>query len=411
MNPRPDKKDTKLFTPSILLFLVSQNFSIFGSSVVGYAIIWYVTLQTSSGTWMMGVTLATMVPHLIISLNSGVWADRYNRKYLIMLSDGFIAAATFALFLLFFMGYKHLELLLAVSVIRSLGSGIQSPAVNAIFPQLVPKEHLTRIQGINQSVNSVLLLLSPAVGGIVLSLMNISWAFLLDVISASIAIVVFAFIKVDKTKRTSEAFSVRKDMREGLSYTFGNPVLKNLILYYTFAFFLVTPAAILTPLLVERSFGPEIWKLTANEIAWTVGSLVGGVFITIKGQFKDKVRTIALTLVGFGVGFALLGIAKPFSLYLVVMLVVGIFMPILATAETVLIQEIVEPSKMGRVFSIVELIVGFSMPIGILIFGPLADIVSIESLLIVSGVLLVVVGLLYQRSNRRMVATTVPGGQ
>ncbi|HAF85224.1 MAG TPA: hypothetical protein DCG32_02405 [Sphaerochaeta sp.] len=96
---------------------------------------------------------------------------------------------------------------------------------------------------------------------------------------------------------------------------------------------------------------------------------------------------------------------------MVVMLVVGIFMPILATAETVLIQEIVEPSKMGRVFSIVELIVGFSMPIGILIFGPLADIVSIESLLIVSGVLLVVVGLLYQRSNRRMVATTVPGGQ
>ena len=96
---------------------------------------------------------------------------------------------------------------------------------------------------------------------------------------------------------------------------------------------------------------------------------------------------------GFGVGFALLGIAKPFSLYLVVMVLVGIFMPILATAETVLIQEIVEPSMMGRVFSIVELIAGFSMPFGILLFGPLADIVSIESLLIVSGILLVFVGL------------------
>ncbi|MBI9094080.1 MAG: MFS transporter [Sphaerochaeta sp.] len=409
MNPRPDKKDTKLFTPSILLFLVSQNLSIFGSSVVGYAIIWYVTLQTSSGTWMMGVTLATMVPYLLISLYSGVWADRYSRKHLIMLSDGFIAAATFALFLLFSMGYRHLELLLAVSVIRSLGSGIQSPAVNAIFPQLVPKEHLTRIQGINQSVRSVLLLLSPAVGGVVLSLMNISWAFLLDVISAFLAIVVFAFIKVEKIKHTGETFSVRKDMREGLSYTFGNPVLKRLILYYAFAFFLVTPAAILTPLLVERSFGPEIWKLTANEIAWTAGSLVGGVFIAIKGQFKDKVRTIALALVGFGVGFALLGIANPFSLYLVVMLGVGIFTPILSTAETVLIQEIVEPSMMGRVFSIVELIAGFSMPFGILLFGPLADIVSIESLLIVSGILLVGVGLMYQGSNRRMVAAL--GGQ
>ncbi|HKL60293.1 MAG TPA: MFS transporter, partial [Sphaerochaeta sp.] len=279
MNASPDKKTAKLLTPSILLFLISQNLSIFGSSVVGYAIIWYVTLETSSGTWMMGVALATMVPPLLISLYSGVWADRYSRKLLIMLSDGFIAAATLALFILFRMGYRHLELLLAVSVIRSLGSGVQSPAVNAIFPQLVPKEHLTRIQGINQSVRSVLFLLSPAVGGLVLSLMNISWAFLLDVISAGLAIIVFAFIKVEKIKHTDASYSVRKEMAEGLSYTFNNPILKRLIIYYAFAFFLVTPAAILTPLLVERSFGSEIWKLTANEIAWTAGSLLGGLFI------------------------------------------------------------------------------------------------------------------------------------
>ncbi len=411
MNSIPDKKKAKLFTPSILLFLVSQNLSIFGSSVVGYAIIWYVTLETSSGTWMMGVALATMVPPLLISLYSGVWADRYSRKLLIMLSDGFIALATLALFIFFRMGYRHLELLLAVSVIRSLGSGVQGPAINAIFPQLVPKEHLIRIQGINQSVQSVLLLLSPAVGGVVLSLMNISWAFLLDVITAFLAIAVFAFIKVRRIERTSESFSVRKDMREGLTYTFGNPVLKNLILYYAFAFFLVTPAAILTPLLVERSFGPEIWKLTANEIAWTAGSLVGGLFIALKGQFKDKVRTIALAWVGFGIGFTLLGVAKPFFLYLMVMGFVGIFIPILTTAETVLIQEMVEPNKMGRVFSIVELISGFSLPLGILLYGPLADIVSIESLLIVSGLLLILVGLSYQRSNRLMVARIVLSGQ
>ena len=403
MNDISEKKGTKLFTPSILLFLISQNLSIFGSSVVGYAIIWYVTLQTSSGTWMMAVALATMVPPLLVSLYSGVWADRYSRKLLIMLSDGFIALATLALFIFFKMGYKHLELLLAVSVIRSLGSGVQGPAVSAIFPQLVPKEHLTRIQGINQSIRSVLMLLSPAIGGVVLSVMDISWAFMLDVVTALLAIAVFAFIKVGRIARPDKAFSIRKDMAEGLSYTFGNPVLKRLILYYAFAFFLVTPAAILTPLLVERSFGPEIWKLTANEIAWTAGSLLGGLFIALKGQFKDKVHTIALAWVGFGIGFALLGVAKPFFLYLLVMGFVGIFMPILATAESVLIQEIVEPDKMGRVFSIVELIAGFSLPLGILLYGPLADIVSIESMLIVSGLLLVLVGLSYQRSNRLMI--------
>lgn len=403
MNDLPQQGPKKLFTPSIVLFLVSQNLSIFGSSVVAYSIIWYVTLKTSSGVWMMAVTLATMLPYLFISLYSGVWADRYSRKYLIMYSDFFIALATFGLFLAFRMGYSSLWLLLLVSVIRSLGSGIQGPAVSAIFPQLVAQEHLTRIQGINQTIRAVLSLLAPAVGGLVLGLMDISWTFLLDVTTAILALLVFGFIKVGRIERKEGSYSMRSDMREGLSYTFSNPVLRNLISYYAFAFFLVTPAAILTPLLVGRSFGPEIWKLTANEIAWTAGSLAGGVFVSLKGSFKDKVHTIAISLVGFGIGFTLLGVAKPFALYLMVMGFVGIFMPILATAETVLIQEIVEPEKMGRVFSIVELLSGLSMPLGILLYGPLADVVSIESMLIVSGLLLVLVGLLYQRTNRRMI--------
>ncbi|MCW4012623.1 MAG: MFS transporter, partial [Candidatus Bathyarchaeota archaeon] len=145
------KSNNALFTPSVVLFLISQNLSLFGSSVVGYAIIWYITLETSSGVFLMYATLAQMVPHLLISLSSGVWADRYNRKRLIMLSDSFIAIATLALALFYASGSKSITALLAVSVVRSLGSGVQTPAVNAIIPQLVSEEHLVRIQGVNQS--------------------------------------------------------------------------------------------------------------------------------------------------------------------------------------------------------------------------------------------------------------------
>ena len=72
-----------MFTKRVVLFLLSQNLSIFGSSVVGFAIIWYITLETSSGIYLMLATLAQMVPHLLISLYSGVWADRHSRKILI----------------------------------------------------------------------------------------------------------------------------------------------------------------------------------------------------------------------------------------------------------------------------------------------------------------------------------------
>ena len=402
MESRQESVGSDLFTGRIVLFMISQNLSLFGSSVVGFAIIWYITIETSSGIWLMFATLANMVPHLIISLYSGVWADRYRKKYLIMLSDGFIALVTLVLFVLFRMGYQHLELLLVVSVIRSLGSGVQGPAVSAILPQLVPKEHLTRIQGINQSISAVLYMLAPAMGGMVLGLMDLSWTFLLDVLTATIALVIFIFIKVDPIKRAKTDIPVVHAMFEGLRYTFGNSVLRTLIIYYSFAFFLLTPAAILTPLLVERSFGPEVWRLTVNEVSWTVGNLIGGILVSLRGHFNDKVKAIAISLIALGIGFALLGVAPFFSLYLLIMTLVGIFMPILTTAETVMIQKITPANKMGRVFSIVQVLSGSTIPLGMLVYGPLADIVSIESLLIVSGVLMALVGLLYHRTNKRM---------
>lgn len=392
----------ELFTTRIVLFMISQNLSLFGSSVVGYAIIWYITIETSSGIWLMYATLANMVPHLIISLYSGVWADRHRKKYLIMLSDGFIAFVTLILFILFRLGFQHLWLLLLVTVIRSLGTGVQGPAVSAILPQLVPPTHLTRIQGINQSISSVLFMLAPAVGGMVLGFMDISWTFLLDVVTAVIALSIFVFIKVDSIKRAKKDIPVVHAMFEGVRYTFGHPVLRNLIIYYSFAFFLITPAAILTPLLVERSFGPEVWRLTVNEVSWTVGNLIGGVLVSLRGHFNDKVKAIAISLIALGIGFALLGLAPFFSLYLLTMALAGIFMPILTTAETVMIQKITPSNKMGRVFSIVQVLSGSTIPLGMLVYGPLADIVSIESLLIVSGALMALVGLLYQRTNRKL---------
>jgi len=90
-----------------------------GSSVVGFAIIWHVTLQTSSGKWVMLFTIASLLPQVLISPWAGVWADRYNRKNLIMLSDGFIALATLVLALSLWTGYERMELLLIVSLLRS----------------------------------------------------------------------------------------------------------------------------------------------------------------------------------------------------------------------------------------------------------------------------------------------------
>jgi DHA3 family macrolide efflux protein-like MFS transporter len=375
--------------------------SLFGSSVVSFSIIWYITLQTSSGKWVMLFTICSLLPQVLISLWAGVWADRYNRKYIIMLADGVIALVTLGLAIVFWAGYQRMEVLLAISIVRSIGAGVQTPAANALYPQIVPKEKWTKVQGVNQTLNSVLLLLSPAVGGIVLGSMGISWAFILDVITALLAIAVLSFIHIEIVARSAETSPVFTELRQGIAYALNHKLLKHVLLCLGVSFFLVTPAAVLTPLLVERSFGSDVWRLTANEMAWTIGSLIGGVFVSLRGDFKDKIRTVSICLVGFGVTFALLGIANHFTIYLLIMGAAGVFMPIIATALTVLIQENVEATMMGRVFSLVQIVTGSTMPIAILFFGPLADIISIGSILLASGALLAVAGVLYQYTSKR----------
>ncbi len=402
MNINNNHKGTPLFNKKIILFLISQNISLFGSSVVGFAIVWYITLKTSSGMWLTLSTICSMLPQVVISLWGGVWADRYNRKYLIMIADSFIALSTLGLAIAFWSGFQSMTLLLAVSVVRSIGAGIQTPAVNAIYPQLVTQDKLTRIQGINQTLNSVLMLLAPAVGGVVLGSMDIAWAFMLDVITAALAVLIISFIKVEKIERTDNMVSMLTELKQGIDYAFHHPLLRGIIICYAFSFFLITPAAVLTPLLIERSFGNEVWRLTANEIVWTIGSLIGGVFVSVYGDFKDKVRTIAICLVAFGVTFGLLGAVGNFIVYLIIMGTAGFFMPVIATTETVFIQENTQPTMLGRVFSIVQIISASAMPLAILLFGPLADIVSVELILIVSGGLLALVGILYQRSNKNV---------
>lgn len=400
MNTHNSHQDTSLFNRKVVLFLLSQNISLFGSSVVGFAIIWYITLETSSGIWLMLSTICSMLPQVVVSLWGGVWADRHNRKHLIMLSDAFIALSTLGLAIAFWAGFRSMGLILAVSVVRSIGAGIQAPAVNAIFPQLVAQDKLTKVQGINQTLNSLLMLLAPAVGGVVLGSMDIAWAFMIDVVTAALAILILSFIKVEKIQRTDTSVSVLTELKEGIHYTFSHPLLRGIIICYGFSFFLITPAAVLTPLMVERSFGNDVWRLTANEIVWTVGSMVGGVFVSLHGEFKDKIRTIAICLVAFGVTFGLLGVAGNFVVYLIIMGTSGFFMPIIATAETVFIQENTQPTMMGRVFSIVQIISASAMPVAILLFGPLADIVSVEVILIVSGTLLALVGILYHHTQK-----------
>ena len=387
---------------NIIIFLSSQTISLFGSSLVQYAIMWHITLTTQSGMMMTLFILCGFLPTFILSPFAGVWADRYNRKVLIILADGMIAVATLVMAIVFLMGYEAIWLLFVMSAMRAVGAGIQGPAVGAILPQIVPEDKLTKVSGTNGSIQAIIMFVSPMVSAALLTMATLEIIFFIDVITAAIAIVtLLVFLKIKVHAKASEVQTTGyiSDFKAGLIYINNHAFLKKFFLFFALFFILMAPAAFLTPLQVTRSFGDDVWRLTAIEIAFSIGMIAGGAIIASWGGFANKVHTMTLASIVMGICTMALGIMPIFWAYLLFMAIFGVAMPIFNTPTTVLIQERVEGDYLGRIFGVFGMIATSMMPIGMLIFGPMADVVRVEWILLGSGVFMLILGLLLGRDK------------
>jgi len=388
---------TDTWKKQTVLFLTGQSISLFGSMLVQYAILWHITLETRSGVMMTLSIVCGFLPTFFISPFAGIWADRYDRKKLIIAADALIAAVTLGVALLFVFGYEAFWLLFLIMALRSFGAGVQTPAVNAFLPQIVPADRLLRINGINGSIQSLIALVSPVASGALMSAVTLGKIFLIDVATAGVAIfILLIFLKVPAHKKAAQASQTGywQDLREGFRYIGGHGFVKRSFIHCAIYFILISPLAFLTPLQVARSFGGDVWRLTMIEVTFSVGMTAGGLLIASWGGFSNRLHTIAVSSLVTAVCTFALGWPISFALYSVLMGILGLAMMAFQTPFTVLLQEKVDEDHMGRVFGVLGMLSSSLMPLAMLGFGPLADRIPIERLLIVTGLLLGIQGIL-----------------
>ena len=369
----------------VAVFLSGQTVSMFGSMLVQYAIMWHLTLETKSGLVLMASAVFGMLPQAIVSIFGGVWADRLNRKTLIIVADASIAVTTLALAIFMMSGYQELWLIYLTLAIRSTGAGIQSPAVMALIPQLVPTDKLLRVNGIFQSIQSGMMLVAPAAAAGIYASMSIIAIFWVDVVTAIIGIGLLLLISVP-TVRTVVDTGYFTDLAKGVRYTFTHAFVRWLLVLFAIVFLLTVAPSMLTPLMVVRSFGEEVWMLTVNELAFSVGMLLGGLLVAVWGGLRNKVVTVLVSSLVFGALTLALGLSTNMWVFFGFMLLVGLAVPFFSTPATTLLQERVGPEYQGRVFGFVGVVMATAMPLGMLIFGPIADVVPVEWVLIGAGI-------------------------
>ncbi len=172
----------------------------------------------------------------------------------------------------------------------------------------------------------------------------------------------------------------------------GHEVVRRVLTFFAVVFVLVVPPSWLTPLMVVRTFGDEVWKLTAMEIAFSVGMMLGGALLAWWGGLRDRVAMMVGASVVFGVLSVGLGVSTLLWVFLGFMFLLGVAVPFFMTTSQTLLQETVEPEMQGRVFGLLGIVIALGMPLGMLVFGPLSDVVSVQSLLIAAGVLTMIAG-------------------
>ena len=386
-----------------VLFLVSQCITLFGSMIVQMSIIWYVTLKTSSGGWVATFTICSYLPQFLISFFAGVWADRYNRKKLIVLADGVITIATLIMFLVMPMissDFVLLSALLVISIVRSIGAGVQTPAVNAVIPHLVPAEYLMKYNGINATIQSIVQFIAPAVAGTVLSIGTFRSTLFIDIVTALIGIGLLSCILLPKQEVANDNISVFSEIKAGIHYSFSDKMIGKILIVYGLFILLSVPAGFMSALLVSRVYGDVYWYLTAVELVGFAGMALGGVLMGMWGGFKSRFKTFAFGLLILSIMTIGMGITPYFVLYLAMMFVYSIALTIIQTATTTIIQENAQESMIGRVFGLMGAMYSGFLPVGMAVFGPLADVLPLQWVMVGSGIALVLVTVYLQVKSK-----------
>lgn len=418
----------------VALLLIGQAFSLLGSNIVQYAIWWWIVMQTNSGMGMLLATLFGVVPQAIVSSFGGSWADRHNRKLLIMLPDMVIAAVTVVLSLSFAMGWASLTMIFVVLFIRSAGGGIQTPAVQSFIPDVAPSGKLLRVNSIYGVINSANMIVAPAAAAVLINVVPLWSILLVDVTTAIIGVGFVAMIKVPK-KRTSAAgqaspqlvgdnadrsliASIRRvlvDLKAGLVYTWNRPNLRNVVLGDALTCFIAVAPMNLTLLLMTREYeGIDLNlgfinlttasdKLAANELGLSIGMLLGGAFMSTIGAkvIRNHMFMVALGITLVGVTVVGLGVAPNLLAYLLIDMACGVSSAICVGPMRTIIQTEADDNMVGRVFGLDTTLSTLGMPLGMLIFAPLADVIPISLVFIIGGVLTLPIGIYLFGQARR----------
>lgn len=391
-----------------------QLFSTLSSVIVGYAVIFWMSLKTGSAEVLAVAGIASLLPQMILGPFTGVLIDRWDRKRIMIGADAFVALCTAVLAVLFALDLARLGHVYVLLALRSLGQAFHWPAMQSSLPLLVPEAALMRVAGANQVLNSIATILGPALAALFINVLDMTWVLLSDVAGAIIACGSLLFVRIPRPEKKADARGpgLFREMKEGLREITGRPGLMWLFVFVMIAYFFLVPLSVLFPLMTLKHFAGGAYEMSLIEIVWGAGMLLGGAAMGILKLKTNKVVLINAMYILLGLTFALSGFLPPggFAVFTGLTLVGGIMASIYSGAFTVVMQTTIEPGALGRAYSIFGSVASAPALIGLLQTGFVAEWLGIPNAFILAGSAFILIGAasFFVRPIRAMIRGVAP---
>ena len=363
--------------------------SMSGDGVYLVAIAWQVLSLSRSPGALAAVGVAWSFPQVLLTLVSGVLADRFDRRRLMIAGDAIRLAAIGGIGAISISGTLRLSVLLPLVVVYGAGISLFQPSFSAMIPAIVPEELLVEANSLGQFVRPVAMtVVGPLVAGVVIATLGVGWAFELDAASFAFSALMILLMHVRPVRRAEEEpSSVFTDLREGLRYVRVHRWLLIAMLAATVSLlFTWGPWESLVPFVIRRELSGSAGDLGLVFTAGGIGSVLAAATFGQRGALPRRPILVLYSSWAFGMlmtaGF---GLIRSVWEGMVVAFLGEAAISVLVIVWFTLVQRLVPSEFLGRVTSLDWVISIGGVPLSFAIVGPVASAIGVDTTLILAG--------------------------
>ncbi|QEE15854.1 MFS transporter [Promethearchaeum syntrophicum] len=398
-NLKPQNKNARNSFQAFIFFWIGQLFSILGSNIVSFVLIWTITeLAPENNTVLSIAAFLAFIPFVVFVPIAGVVADKWNKKSIILVADSLQAALTLVYIIIIALGNLQIWHIYAIGFLRGTCGAFHEPVSFSVLSIMTPKDKLSRMNGLNTLFSSLVRIIAPVIAGFLMIYLDTMWVLSIDIITFLIALVPIIYIAFPNVLESSKESDLKGEgkgsfwghLKEGFTTIKNIPGLMMIMLMATLSNFFFQPLDALLPNFVRVSHSGGQQELAYFLGFLNLGVFLGAIIMTVKKHWKHMAITITIGLFSTSVGYLALGLVPPGS-FIALYIFAALFLvmnPIVNGLFQTAIVFMIPPEKMGRVISVLITMSSIASPLGLIIAGPAADLLgSIPKLYIICGIL------------------------